>query len=186
MSVTTPRSTKAKALVSLQALASGLQKQFPNGSFTLESTVRTTQSLVALIQSAVDALQSLDAAQLNAKAAVTTARAALAQAQPTISALRRNLLLMFGNAPQTLAIFGLQPPKAKAQRTVEQKAAAAAKVRATRKARGTASKKAKAAIKGNVVGVDLTPITAPPAPSPSAQPASATPVAPATAGSAGK
>ena len=128
-------------------------------------------------------------------------------AGPTLSALRRNLLAMFGNAPQILAIFGLQAPKPKAQKTVEEKAVAAAKLRATRTARGTASKKSKAAIKGNVVGVDLTPITAPtpaaataptviPAPqapppeaaptSPSTQPAPVAPAVPAPAGTAGK
>jgi hypothetical protein len=187
MSVTTPRTTKAKTLASLQALVSGLQKQFPNGQFTLESTAFTTQSLVTLLQGVINALESLDAAQLNAKAALTAARAALTQTGPTVSALRRNLLSMFGNAPQTLAIFGLQPLKAPAPRTVEQKAVAAAKVRATRKARGTASKKSKAAIKGNVVGVVLTPITAPPAPpSPSTQPVSTAPVTPASAEASGK
>jgi hypothetical protein len=161
MSSTIKHASKADTLVSLQALATGLQARFPDGSFTLESTPFTTQSLVALLQSVIDAIESLNAAQLNAKAAVSTARAALATADPTISALRRTLLAMYGNAPPTLAIFGLQPPKARTPLTVEQKVVATAKLRATRKARGTASKKAKAAIKGNVVGLELKPITAP-------------------------
>jgi hypothetical protein len=177
---TTPNATKAKTLASLQALLSGLQKQFPNGQFTLDSTVFTTQSLVTLIQGVITALESLNTVQLNAKAAVTTARAALAQAAPTISALRHSLLTMFGNAPQTLAIFGLEPPKAKAPLTVEEKAVAVAKSRSTRAARGTASKQSKAAIKGNVIGVDLTPITAPANPEPKAPPTQAGPASPST------
>jgi hypothetical protein len=53
-------------------------------------------------------------------------------------------------------------------------------MRATRKARGTASKKQKLAIKGDVTGVVVTPVTAPTAPpagtGPVAAPASPTPV----------
>jgi len=191
---TTPNSTKAKTLASLKALVSGLQQQFPSGSFTLESTAYTTQSLITFLGTMIDALQALDAAQLNAKAAVSAAKAALANGGPTASALRRQLLSMFGNAAQMLAIFGLQLPKAKAPRTSEQLAVAAAKARSTRRARGTASKKLKATIKGNVVGVQVTPITAPtPAapraeatpPSPSVQPVPAAPAASST-GTAGK
>lgn len=158
----------------------GLQKQLPNGTFTLESVAFTTPTLVTFIQNVINALESLNAAQLNAKAALTAARAAMTTAGPTLSALRRNLLSMFGNAPQILAIFGLEPPKAKASKTVEEKAVAAAKLRATRKARGTASKKQKAAIKGNVIGVDITPVTAPASPEPKAPPTQATPTSPST------
>jgi hypothetical protein len=48
------------------------------------------------------------------------------------------------------------------------------KIRATRQARGTTSRKKKLAIKGDMTGVTIiTPVTSPaPAPSPSAQPAS--------------
>jgi hypothetical protein len=175
-----PHTTKANTLALLQALVTGLQSQLPSGTFTLESTAFTTASLATLIQGIIGALKSLDAAQLNARAALTTARAAVAQNGPILSALKRNLLSMYGNAPQTLAIFGLKPPKAKVPKTVEQKAVAAAKARATRLARGTASKKAKAAIKGNVVGVDLTPITAPATPGAAKPPIEASPTSPST------
>src|SRR5258708_20584140 len=50
MSITTPRTTKADTLASLQALITGLQKQLPNGSFTLQTTAFTPQSLLTLIQ----------------------------------------------------------------------------------------------------------------------------------------
>jgi hypothetical protein len=72
---------------------------------------------------------------------------------------------------QSLADFGLQPPKARAPLTSEQKTAATVKAIATRKARGTTSKKQKLAISGHVIGVTVTPITEPAA-SPAAQPAS--------------
>ncbi len=157
---TVPNSTKAKTLAALQALLDGLQQQHPGGSFTLQSTTYSTASLVALLTGVIAAIQALNALQLQTKAAVTTARDALAQAGPTIAALRRTLVAMYGNAPQTLALYGLAPPKERAPLTVEQKALAAARVRSTRKARGTTSKKQKAAIKGNVTGVQITPVTA--------------------------
>ncbi|HEY1697774.1 MAG TPA: hypothetical protein VGG39_36690 [Polyangiaceae bacterium] len=182
MSSTTPNATRAQTLAALQALVTGLQKQFPNGTFTLESTQFSTQDLVTLIQGVIDALNALIAAESASKVALTNAQGKVAKASPTISALRRNLFSMFGNAPPTLAIFGLQPPKAKVPRTTQQKAAAAAKAKATRAARGTVSRKAKAAIKGNVVGVQITPatVTVTPDPAPSAQQAPAPPPVPIT------
>ena len=65
----------------------------------------------------------------------------------------------YGNSPQTLADFGLAPRKAPKPLTAEQLAAAAMKARATREARGTKGKKARLAIKGNVTGVIVTPVT---------------------------
>jgi hypothetical protein len=65
----------------------------------------------------------------------------------------------FSTATQTLADFGLLPPKARKPMTVQTRAVATAKVRATRTARGTPSKKKKLAVKGDVTGVTVTPIT---------------------------
>lgn len=56
----------------------------------------------------------------------------------------------FGSDPEALADFGLKPPKARTPLTAEQKAAAAAKRKATREARGTKGPKAKKDIHGNV------------------------------------
>jgi hypothetical protein len=92
---------------------------------------------------------------------------------------------MFGNATDTLALFGLEPRKAPAPRTGTEIAAAAAKAEATRKARGTTSKKQKLAVTGNVTGIQVIPITAPTEAAPSAQLATATPTAP-PQGTAGK
>lgn len=80
----------------------------------------------------------------------------------------------FGNVPDVLADFGLQPKKARKPLTAEKLAAAKAKNEATRAARGTVGSTKKKAIVGNVVGVTVTPITAPAA-APSPQPAPATP-----------
>jgi len=79
---------------------------------------------------------------------------------------------MFSANDPTLADFGIEPPRARPPKTAAEKAAAAAKAKATREARGTRSPKAKRAIKGNVIGVEMTPILAPAAAPPSPLPVS--------------
>jgi hypothetical protein len=71
----------------------------------------------------------------------------------------------------------LQAPKARQPLPTEKRAAATAKLRATRTARGTTSKKQKLAVKGDVTGVTVTPITTPAPASPPAAPAGPAPVA---------
>ena len=180
-----PKASKAVFLAQLQALVSGLQKELPNGSFTLLSTVVTSASLIQAFQALITALQAVDTAQAAAKAALVDFVAESTKTVPLVRALRKTLVTMFVNSPDTLAVFGLKPPKAPAARTPAEKATAAAKAKATRAARGTASKKAKAAVTGNVVGVTITPITAPaPAPeqsvsaAPAPQPPAAAPPPP--------
>jgi hypothetical protein len=187
MSVTTTSQTKAAALALVQALIAGTEKHFPNGSFTLGNVTYTTASLVQELQSLVDPMLALNVAQQGAKDALKATQGAEAKVGPVVRAYKRFVLAAFSNAAQTLADFGLTPPKARAPMTVEQKAAAAAKAKATRTARGTTSKKKKLAVKGNVTGVTVTPITSPsPGPAPSAQQVTAPQGTPATAGIATK
>jgi len=103
---------------------------------------------------------------------------------PVVLALRRTLQSMYANAPDTLAVYGLEPHQVPAPRTAAEKAASAAKAEATRKARGTTSKKQKLAVSGNVTGITITPITAPTAASP-VEPVTAQPASPAAAPPAG-
>ena len=171
-------STKAGALAQMQALIAGLQKHYPNAEFTFGGVKYTTQDLVTLFGSLIKAIGAVSDAQASAKDAVQAMNGAKAKVTPVFRALRRNLQDTLGTATQMLAEFGLEPPKTPAMRTVEQKAAAKAKADATRKSRGTASKKQKSAIQGNVVGVTVTPVTVTVDPSPAAQPAATTTTAP--------
>jgi hypothetical protein len=166
---TTLKPTKAASLARMQAFVAGTQKHFPSGSFTLGNTVLTADALVQLFTSLVSAITAVDAAEASAKDAVTALRGIEAKVAPVARDYKRFLLTTFGTAAQSLADFGLQPPKARTPMTTEQKAAAAAKARATRAARGTTSKKQKLAVSGNVTGVQITPVTAPAEPPPAAQ-----------------
>jgi hypothetical protein len=141
---------KASALASVRALIAGTQKHTPNGSLTFGNTSYAAASLVQLFQQLADAMTAHDAAQANTKDVLLALRVVVTKVRPVLRAYRTFLVATYGNATETLADYGLKPPKAPTPRTSEQKAKAAAKLRATRKARGTTSKKQKASIKGTV------------------------------------
>ena len=158
MSTITSAKNKATALTHVQALIAGTQDQFPNGQFTLANTAYT-----AAHASVTDGLAAL--------------RATETKAVPLIRAYTSFLRATFSTATAQLGEFGLQAPKAHLPLPTAKRAAATAKLRATRAARGTTSKKQKLAIKGDVTGVTVTPITTPAPASPPATPAGPAPVA---------
>jgi hypothetical protein len=180
ITTTTKATTQADTLAQLQGLILGLQKQLPSGQFTLVSTVYTTPALVTALQGTVATLTALAAAHAALKVALAAWDAEEAKMGPVVLALRRTLQSMYVNAPDTLLGFGVEPRKVPAPRTAAEKAASAAKAKATREARGTTSKKQKLTVSGNVTGVTITPITAPTA-APPGQPANAQPATPAAA-----
>ncbi len=183
------KKTKAGALALVQALIAGTLKHFPNGSFMLGNTTYTTAALVQLLQGLAAAMTATNVAQAGAKDTLAAEQGTETTVGPVMQAYERFLRAAFTNA-QALADFGLTPPKARTPMTAAQLAARAAKAVATREARGTTSKKQKLTVKGNVTGVNVTPITAPtsappaapvppvPAASPSTQPASVASSAP--------
>ena len=183
MSTSNSKTTKAAALAQVQAFIAGINKHLPNGSFPIGGTTYTTATLIPVFQGLVNAMSARDTAQAGAKDALAAEEAAQAQVGPILLAFKHLVLVQFAKSAQTLTDFGLTPPKARAPLTTEQRAARAAKANATRAARGTLGKKQKAAIKGNVTGVTVTPITAPTAAPATATPApaAASPVTPATA-----
>jgi hypothetical protein len=165
---TTTTNTKAAALASVQALMAGTQKHFPNAEFTLGETVYTTASLLQPLQKLVAAMTALNAAQQAAKDALTALENVEPSVQPLIKLYVKFLRATFSTA-QALADFGLEAPKPRAPLTGEKRVTATAKLRATRTARGTTSKKQKLAVTGDVTGVNITPTTTSASP---AQPAS--------------
>jgi len=174
MSNTTDKATQAAALAGVQALIAGTQKHFPNGQFTLGNTAYTTATLVQALQSLADAITAVNAAHASVKDGLAALRATETTVAPVIRAYTSFLRATFSTATAQLGDFGLQAPKAHQPLPTAKRVAATAKLRATRTARGTTSKKQKLAIKGDVTGVTVTPIVASPSPAP-------TPVAPAPA-----
>ena len=173
---TNTKPNKAAALAQLQALIAGTQKHFPNGSFTLGNTAYTTATLTQPLQELANAIVALNASHVSTHDAGLTLKAIEAKVRPLVRDYRRFVLSTFSTAPQQLADFGLQPPKAHKPLPTDKRAAATAKLRATRAARGTTGPKKKLAVKGDVTGVEIKPLTTHPATSPATSPA-ATPAA---------
>lgn len=177
MSIITSKQDKATALASVQALIAGTQKHFPSGQFTLGNVAYTTASLVQALQGLADAFTALDTAHASVKDGVAALRTSETKVLPLIREYTSFLRATFSTATAQLGDFGLQAPKARQPLPTEKRAAATAKLRATRTARGTTSKKQKLAVKGDVTGVTVTPITTPAPASPPAAPAGPAPVA---------
>ena len=178
MSANNGNRTKAATLAFLQALIAGLQKHFSGESLTLGNASVSVASLVQVLTDLVTAMLAANAAQKSAKDALANVVSKAAAAAPVIKGLRKLLGTMFAGSAQALADFGIEPPKARQPMSSDVLAARNAKAAATRKARGTQGPKQKRALKGNVTGVEITPVTAAPEaspPTPSAQNASNAP-----------
>ena len=171
MSTITSVKNQATALAHVQALIAGTQKHFPNGQFTLGNTAYTTATLVQTLQSLADAFTAMNAAHASVKDGVAALRTTATKVDPVIRAYTSFLRATFSTATAQLGDFGLQPSKAHQPLSSAKRVVATAKAKATRTARGTTSKKQKLAIKGDVTGVTVTPITAPGPSSPPAAPA---------------
>jgi hypothetical protein len=171
--MTTKIQGKSQVAVVAQQLVAGAAKHFTNTTqLTLLGSAYTPADLAAKLQSVVTLRSDVDAAKATTKAKLAAEAANMPSLRALMSATATYVKAAYGNAPDILADFGIQP-KARVPLTVEAKVAAAAKRAATRAARHTMGKQQKKAIKGNVTGVVVTPVTAPsagpplPEPSPS-------------------
>ena len=128
----------------------GIQKHLQNTpSLPLGGAAYAPAGLVKLIQSRIDSANTVAAGKANWHSTVVANKALNTNLTPVLRALRDYVINVFGAASPVLADFGLAPPK-RATRTPEQKAAAAAKAKATRAARHTAGKNQKKNVKGAV------------------------------------
>jgi hypothetical protein len=142
----------------------GVQKHLLNvPSLPVAGSTYTPADLVKLVQSRIDSAGVVAAANANRHATVVAHDALGTKLTPILRGLRQYVLNVFGETSPVLADFGFTPPKT-ATRTPEEKAAAAAKALATRKARGTMGSKQKKAVKGTTAPVappPATPVTKP-------------------------
>jgi hypothetical protein len=163
-----------------QQVIQGIEKDLQTmPALPLGGTAYTPGSLVAFVQRRIDAANGVITAKANWHNAVVTYEALNLKADEVIRDLKALVIGAFGSASPKLADFGFTPRKVTV-RTPEQKAAAAAKAKATRKARNTMGPKAKLAVKGTVAPPTAPSAAAPPSPTPPAPSPANTP-APATA-----
>ena len=143
--------------------------------------------IVTKVTTRITAGSTVETTEATHAAAVAANKVVLSQTHQFMLDLEQAIEVQVGPAVDTLADFGLAPKKAPTPPSPATKVAAAAKRKATRVARGTTGPKKKLSVKGNVTGVEITPVTAPDAaasgPQPSPQPAAnGTPAAPASGG----
>ncbi|MDP9036063.1 MAG: hypothetical protein M3O50_14780 [Myxococcota bacterium] len=140
-------------------------------SVPLVGSTYTPADLAKLFQSRIDSVAAASAAKATWHSNVVATKALNTRVSPVLRALRQYVINVFGETSPVLADFGFAPPK-RTTRTPEQKAAAAAKAKATRQARHTMGPKQKKGIRGAVnAALVVTPIAAsmptPPGPAPS-------------------
>jgi hypothetical protein len=166
--------SKQNAASRAEALSEGTTKHFPNASqqLTIGGVVYTVAQVTTNLQEITALRTATTDAQASAKVQVAAETVKLPPLLLFMAAYVAYVKATFGNAPDVLGDFGVPPRKPRKPLTTEQKAAANEKAKATRAARGTKGPVAIQAITGNVIGVTVTPITAPvaPAPAPAPQP----------------
>jgi hypothetical protein len=160
--------TKASLQQRVSSLIAGTQKHTPTGPLTFGGATYDATSLVQTLQSLNNAIVASDAAKAKWNDALKITQDEHAKVDPIIGSYQSYLVSLLGNAPSTLADYGLAPRKVRTPLTSEEKAAAAAKGAATRVARHTMGTVQKKGVKGNVTGVVVTPVAAS---SPAASPA---------------
>ncbi len=152
-------------------------------SFVINGITYSRADLLAQLQSRITASEATKTARTALHNAVNSEQDLQQQMLLVRAGMRAYLVSRFGKGSGKLQLFGFAQTKT-TQKTAQSKAAAVAKAKATRTARGTLGKKQKSGIKG-VVPVQATPAssgpTAPSPPDPATKPvapAAVTPGAP--------
>jgi hypothetical protein len=142
----------------LQALASGIPTYCPNVVLVLAGKQYTAPQAGAFVQSFLQAFTAVEAAEAALKNARAALLATVVSNGAAIKTLRSTVAGMYSDDAAILSVLDIAPKKPRAPLSTAARAVRAAKVEATRKARGTTSKKQKATIKGAVTGVTITPV----------------------------
>ncbi len=151
-------------------LLGGMQKNQASlpPSWNLLGTVYTLVQVMAIVQSRLSLWAAAEVAKAAWEAAVQAAREKAAGTKPVVDAVRKQLLVWYANAPDTLADYGMTAPR-RAHVKPATKVVAAQKAKQTRAARHTMGSKKRKTIKGAVaetvsISTATDEVTPPPAP----------------------
>lgn len=152
----TPRNDTV--IADLTRLADGHEKHLPDTPFVFAGRTYEGPELVAMIRAVRDAAKRV--ARAHAEVAEATRANLKMQADNAglIQGAKKRVQLAYSNDSGKLADFGLAPQSPPGTMSTETLLVRAAKSRATRKERRTMGKKQRAAIKGDVTGVVITPV----------------------------
>ena len=117
-------------------ILAGIRRYLAKKTVTLNGTPYASRELEALVQGELDALDEIDAAHAKFRAAVTKHALVQADLKPVLAAMKSYVALRFGDTSQAFADFGFTPRRT-GRRTVDVKAQAVEKLRATRAAQNT-------------------------------------------------
>jgi hypothetical protein len=160
---------KKTALDSDKQMIAGVQKHLMSQSFIVGDKSCTAQDVIAAFQGRVTTGEAAVSGKAEWLATLKTDRDRRTETNVFVRAFRAIVQGMFHD-PATLADFGLSPRKS-TKKTVDTKATAIAKNKATRTARHTLGKKQKAKVKGSPAPApssDGSAAKAPAAPKPTA------------------
>jgi hypothetical protein len=134
-----------------ELLIAGILKHVgKNGSLIVAGKKYRVADIIALLQSRIDASQAVNDARAVWLAQVDAEKARIEETSDFVFSLRQCLAGTYGSSVEVLADFGLPRRKRRAM-TVEEKATALAKGKATRKARRTMGKRQREQVRGNAV-----------------------------------
>jgi hypothetical protein len=176
--MTTGKSTAA--IIAAQLIV-GAKKHFASAtSLAYANTTRTPAEIETSLQTLIDLRNATDSAQATARAKVDAEEAQAPALQKQMAAFIAFVKVTFGDSPEILSDFGLEPRKAPTPLTVEQKTAAAAKRKATRALRHTMGPVQKKKVKTTATPVVTVTIPTAPQPTVSSPEPTTPPAAPAT------
>jgi hypothetical protein len=178
------KQSKSQSAARAALMIVGMGKHYANvSSLTIDGVPTTPAQATASLQALVDLRKGVNDARATTQSKVAAERAQAPALRSFMAALVTIVKGSFGSSPDVLADFGLAPKKVRTPLTVQQKATATAKQKATRAARHTMGPKQRNEVKGDVTGVLVTPVTstAPATPAPSTRGDATTPAAASTA-----
>ncbi|HZU95478.1 MAG TPA: hypothetical protein VFF73_02140 [Planctomycetota bacterium] len=148
----------------IKAIRAGLKTGLPAGttSLTVGNVSYSIPDLDKALATEEAYYDNASAAHVASQAAVRERDARVGTARALVDDFKSAIRGLLGTQNETLLQFGVKPKKAARKLTADEKALAAARNRATRKARGTVGPRARAAIHG----ADVTQVTVGQAPTP--------------------
>jgi hypothetical protein len=144
--------TRVHRLDADQKLIDGVQKhlsQFATLPVGSQAESLSPADIVKILQGRIDAGNAAVKADAARSAAIKAERDERNKTAPIVSSLRRIVVGMYNQSPDTLAAFGLKAPKV-AKKKAQVVADAVLKNEATRKARHTQGKRQKQKVKGQL------------------------------------
>ncbi len=135
-----------------------------NGGMTVNTKKRTAKEIDSDLQRRAGAEDAVTLARAALHGAVLERQKIEEETAAVFAAVRQTALIMFGNAPEILADFGLAPRKERRSLSVEEKTAAVDKQMLTKKARHVMGRRQRLEIRAEATPAVAAPTATPPTP----------------------